>query len=118
MYVFRVQYQGTGALRSSNTGLPRTTPSRHFLDHLSTREQNLGTGALDFRCQESVREGVCAHIMRLQGDNSILPHCYPSGLGASDENEDRTCNLVQWVEGPAASIGLRCRVHSESRFYS
>ena len=86
MYVFRVQYQGT---RGPQEQLPRTTLSRRFLGHLTTREQNLGTGALDLRCQESVREGVCAHIMRLQGDNSILPHCCPNGLGASDENEDR-----------------------------
>ena len=35
----------------------------------------------------------------------------PKGPGTSDENENRTQNLVQWVRGPAASIGLRCRVH-------
>ena len=107
-----------GALRSSNTGQPSTTLSRHLLGCLITREQNLGTWALDFRCQESVREGVSAHITHLQGDNSILPHCCPNGPGAGDENEDRTWNQVQWVRGPAASIGLRCRVHSESSFYS
>ena len=44
--------------------------------------------------------------------------CCPNGPVASDENEDRIRNLEQWAKGPAASIGLRCRVHSESRFYS
>ena len=38
--------------------------------------------------------------------------CPNNSLGASDENEDRTWNLMQWVRGPAASIGLRCTVHS------
>ena len=44
--------------------------------------------------------------------------CCPKGPGASDENENRTRNLVQWVRGPAASTGLRCRVHSAPSFYS
>ena len=44
--------------------------------------------------------------------------CPNNSPGASDENEDRTRNLVPWVRGPAASTGLRCRVHSESNFYS
>ena len=44
--------------------------------------------------------------------------CCPKGLEASNENENRTWNLVQWVRGPAFSIGLRFRVHSESSFHS
>ena len=44
--------------------------------------------------------------------------CCPNGPGARDKNEARTRNLVQWVRGPAASIGLRGRVHSEFSFYS
>ena len=50
--------------------------------------------------------------------SSLEVQCCPNGPEASDENEDRTQNLMQWVRGPAASIGLRCRVHSESSFYS
>ena len=46
----------------------------------------------------------------------LVGSCCPNGVGASDENEDRKRNLVQWVRGPAASIGLTCRVHSESSF--
>ena len=43
--------------------------------------------------------------------------CCTNCLGASDENEDRTWNLVPWVGGePATSMRLRCRVHSESSF--
>ena len=34
-------------------------------------------------------------------------NCCPNGLGASDENEERTWNLVQWVRVHTASIGLR-----------
>ena len=49
--------------------------------------------------------------------NGNVSDCCPNGLGVSNKNEDRTQNLVQWVRGPAASIGLRCRVHSESSFY-
>ena len=44
--------------------------------------------------------------------------CCPKGPGANKENENRTQNLLQWVRGPAASIQLRGRVHSESSFYS
>ena len=45
-------------------------------------------------------------------------HCCPKGPGVSNENENKTWNLVQWIRGPTASIGLRCRGHSESSFYS
>ena len=48
----------------------------------------------------------------------VASNCRPNHPGASDENEDRTWNLVQWVRGPAAFKGLRCRVHFESSFYS
>ena len=45
-------------------------------------------------------------------------NCCPNGLGVSNKNENRTWNLVQWIRGHATSIGLRCRVLSESSFYS
>ena len=45
-------------------------------------------------------------------------HCCPKGPGVSNKNENKTWNLVQWIRGPTASIGLRCRGHSESSFYS
>ena len=38
--------------------------------------------------------------------------CCPKGPGANKENENRAQNLLQWIRGLAASVQLRCRVHS------
>ena len=73
---------------------------------------------------DSIVRGVAKSQTRLSDIHftfivgKILRTCCPNGPGATEEKEERTQNLVQWVREPAASMGLRCRVHVETSFYS
>ena len=79
---------------------------------------------LQMRVQQSVNQelpDVQAGFRKCRGTRDQITNiCWrcPNGPGKSNKNEDRTRNLVQWVKRPAASIGLRWRIHSESSFYS
>ena len=46
-------------------------------------------------------------LMVFRSSPTLGANCCPNGQGASDKNEDRTWDLVQWVRVHAASNGLR-----------
>ena len=68
-------------------------------------------------CQYVSAEDKPLSIFQLSKSCPVSFTWCPNGLGMSNKNEDRKRNLVQLVRGPAVSIGLRCRVHSEPSFY-
>ena len=99
---------------------PRAEAERS-VEVIRGRDDFLGSGGGKGGRDRSLRVTMFVLLTSTYSSMSALPSTVtygPNGPGASDENEDRTRNLVQWVRGSAVSIGLRCRVHSGSSFYS
>ena len=85
---------------------------------MSESEENLKSFLINVQ-EESEKADLKLNIQKTKITTSGPITCCPNNSpGASDENEDRTRNLVPWVRGPAASTGLRCIVHSESGYCS